>query len=179
MRRRFHAANHAGEPARYGLRTRWKGESASRPIGTREVDLVASVLAEDISDSELIKLKEHLGKEGLQNVEVIKGDKDDPKLPADRLDAALIVNAAKAPPSISQAPRDAGRAVTARMPCVVVKGADACADRERVQRYHDWSKWRAGTRRICRAGGAQRNPPSAPWPARRVAPALRLTPTAG
>ncbi len=51
------------------------------------------VLAEDISDSELIKLKEHLGKEGLQNVEVIKGDKDDPKLPANRLDAALIVNA--------------------------------------------------------------------------------------
>src|SRR5258708_21402709 len=44
-------------------------------------------------DSELIKLKEHLGKEGLQNVEVIKGDKDDPKLPANRLDAALIVNA--------------------------------------------------------------------------------------
>lgn len=51
------------------------------------------VYAEDISDVELIKLKEHLAKEGLQNVEVIKGDEDDPRLPADRLDAALIVNA--------------------------------------------------------------------------------------
>jgi predicted methyltransferase len=50
------------------------------------------VYAEDISDAELIKLKEHLGKEGLKNVEVIKGAEDDPKLPADRLDAALIVN---------------------------------------------------------------------------------------
>lgn len=51
------------------------------------------VYAEDISDAELIKLKEHLGKEGLKNVEVIKGAEDDPKLPADRLDAVLIVNA--------------------------------------------------------------------------------------
>jgi predicted methyltransferase len=51
------------------------------------------VYAEDISDAELIKLKEHLGKEGLKNVEIIKGAEDDPKLPADRLDAALIVNA--------------------------------------------------------------------------------------
>ena len=50
------------------------------------------VYAEDISDAELIKLKEHLGKEGLKNVEVIKGAEDDPKLPADRLDALLIVN---------------------------------------------------------------------------------------
>ena len=48
--------------------------------------------AEDINDAELIKLKEHLGKEGLKNVEVIKGAEDDPKLPADRLDAVLIVN---------------------------------------------------------------------------------------
>lgn len=51
------------------------------------------VYAEDISDVELIKLKEHLGKEGLRNVEVIKGAVDDPKLPAGRLDAVLIVNA--------------------------------------------------------------------------------------
>jgi ubiquinone/menaquinone biosynthesis C-methylase UbiE len=51
------------------------------------------VYAEDISDIELTKLKENLGKEGLQNVEVIKGVVDDPKLPVGRLDAALIVNA--------------------------------------------------------------------------------------
>jgi predicted methyltransferase len=51
------------------------------------------VYAEDISDTALIQLKEHLAKEDLENVEVIKGAEDDPKLPADRLDAALIVNA--------------------------------------------------------------------------------------
>jgi ubiquinone/menaquinone biosynthesis C-methylase UbiE len=51
------------------------------------------VFAEDISDAELIKLKEHLTKEGLKNVEVIKGAEDDPKLPSNQLDAALIVNA--------------------------------------------------------------------------------------
>ena len=49
--------------------------------------------AEDISDEALIKLKEHLAKEGLQNVEVIKGAVDDPKLPEGQLDAALIANA--------------------------------------------------------------------------------------
>jgi len=51
------------------------------------------VFAEDISDAELIKLKEHLTNEGLKNVEVIKGAEDDPKLPSNLLDAALIVNA--------------------------------------------------------------------------------------
>ena len=51
------------------------------------------VCAEDINDAELIKLKEHLASEGLKNVEVIKGAEDDPKLPSDRLDGALIVNA--------------------------------------------------------------------------------------
>jgi predicted methyltransferase len=51
------------------------------------------VFAEDISDAELFKLKEHLTKEGLKNVEVIKGAEDDPNLPPDPLDAALIVNA--------------------------------------------------------------------------------------
>ena len=51
------------------------------------------VYAEDINDAVLIKLKEHLATEDLKNVEVIKGTEDDPKLPVDRLDAALIVNA--------------------------------------------------------------------------------------
>jgi ubiquinone/menaquinone biosynthesis C-methylase UbiE len=51
------------------------------------------VFAVDINDSELLKLKQHLDEEGLKNVEVIKGAVDDPKLPADRVDAALIANA--------------------------------------------------------------------------------------
>jgi len=51
------------------------------------------VYAEDISDVELNKLKQHLSQEGLKNVEVIKGAEDDPKLPKDGVDAALIVNA--------------------------------------------------------------------------------------
>jgi ubiquinone/menaquinone biosynthesis C-methylase UbiE len=51
------------------------------------------VFAVDINDSELFKLKQHLSEEGLKNVEVIKGAEDDPKLPADGVDAALIANA--------------------------------------------------------------------------------------
>ena len=51
------------------------------------------VYAEDISDGQLGKLKQHLGEEGLTNVEIIKGAADDPKLPAMALDGVLIVNA--------------------------------------------------------------------------------------
>jgi predicted methyltransferase len=51
------------------------------------------VYAEDISDGPLVKLKQHLAEEGLKNVEVIKGTLDDPKLPKEVLDGALIVNA--------------------------------------------------------------------------------------
>ena len=51
------------------------------------------VFAVDINDVELFKLKQHLSEEGLKNVEVIMGTEDDPKLPANRLDAVLIVNA--------------------------------------------------------------------------------------
>jgi predicted methyltransferase len=46
-----------------------------------------------MDDAQLFKLKQHLSEEGLKNVEVIKSTADDPKLPTDRLDAALIVNA--------------------------------------------------------------------------------------
>jgi ubiquinone/menaquinone biosynthesis C-methylase UbiE len=51
------------------------------------------VYAEDISDAQLSKLKQHLGEEGLKNVDIIKGAVDDPKLPNEVLDGALIVNA--------------------------------------------------------------------------------------
>ena len=50
------------------------------------------VFAVDIDDNALLKLKQHLSEEGLKNVEIIKGAEDDPRLPADRLDGALIVN---------------------------------------------------------------------------------------
>lgn len=51
------------------------------------------VYAEDINDAALVKLKEHLVQAGLQNVDIVKGAVDDPKLPEGRLDAVLIVNA--------------------------------------------------------------------------------------
>src|SRR6266567_2824082 len=44
------------------------------------------VFAEDINDAARVKLRERLDKEGLQNVEIIKGAVDDPKFPASRLD---------------------------------------------------------------------------------------------
>lgn len=51
------------------------------------------VFAVDTSESQLVRLKQHLGEEGLKNVEAIKGAEDDPKLPTDALDGALIANA--------------------------------------------------------------------------------------
>src|SRR5579872_6854262 len=51
------------------------------------------VLAVDIDESALVKLKQHLAEDGLKNVEAIRGAGDDPKLPAGALDGALIVNA--------------------------------------------------------------------------------------
>ena len=51
------------------------------------------VYAEDIDDKALYKLKRTLIEQHLENVEITKGLADDPLLPADSLDAALIVNA--------------------------------------------------------------------------------------
>jgi ubiquinone/menaquinone biosynthesis C-methylase UbiE len=47
----------------------------------RFLGLSGRVYAEDISNGQLSKLKQHLGKEGLKNVDVIKGALDYPKLP--------------------------------------------------------------------------------------------------
>src|SRR5205814_6530899 len=51
------------------------------------------VYAEDISDEQLGRLKQHLGEGGLANVEIVRGAEDDPKLPAAAVDGVLIVNA--------------------------------------------------------------------------------------
>jgi ubiquinone/menaquinone biosynthesis C-methylase UbiE len=50
------------------------------------------VLAEDISDSSMRLLKTRTNVFGLQNVEIVKGDADNPKLPPDRLAAVLVVD---------------------------------------------------------------------------------------
>ena len=51
------------------------------------------VYAEDISDVQLIKLKQRAAEERLKNIEIIKGMVDDPELPAATIDGVLIVNA--------------------------------------------------------------------------------------
>src|SRR5437879_1589607 len=61
------------------------GENAKTRRHFRKLDIALArflgpsgkVYAEDISNAELIKLKEHLAKEGLRSVEVIKGAEDD------------------------------------------------------------------------------------------------------
>jgi ubiquinone/menaquinone biosynthesis C-methylase UbiE len=50
------------------------------------------VYAVDVSKSKVEKLQEHLDKRNLNNVEVILGKHDDPGLPANALDAVLIVD---------------------------------------------------------------------------------------
>ncbi len=51
------------------------------------------VYAEDILESEINKIHERAAKEGLTQIVPVLGAKDDPKLPSERLDAILIVNA--------------------------------------------------------------------------------------
>lgn len=50
------------------------------------------VLAVDVSQSKLDKLKDHLAKRSIPNVELIKGDYDNPKLPINSLDAVIILD---------------------------------------------------------------------------------------
>jgi len=51
------------------------------------------VYAEDILEDEVKKIRERAEKEGLSQIVDVLGAKDDPKLPAESLDAILIVNA--------------------------------------------------------------------------------------
>jgi ubiquinone/menaquinone biosynthesis C-methylase UbiE len=56
------------------------------------VGLEGKVFAEDISDSALRAIQQRIEASHLENVEALKGQADDPKLPLDRLDAILIVD---------------------------------------------------------------------------------------
>jgi predicted methyltransferase len=58
---------------------------------SRAVESEGRVYAEDIADSAIKKLQERVDKRHLANVEVIHGAPDDPKLPAEALDGALMV----------------------------------------------------------------------------------------
>jgi ubiquinone/menaquinone biosynthesis C-methylase UbiE len=58
----------------------------------KAVGTTGRVYAVDVNPVSLRELKTALGTE-ITNVELIRGDENDPKLPAERLDAALIVNA--------------------------------------------------------------------------------------
>jgi predicted methyltransferase len=49
------------------------------------------VYAEDISESQIEKIRERAKKEGLSQIETILGTQDDPKLPLGTLDAVLVV----------------------------------------------------------------------------------------
>lgn len=51
------------------------------------------VFAVDVDQPKLDKLNDHLKRRNLNNVEVIKGDYDNPKLPLNTLDAVIILDA--------------------------------------------------------------------------------------
>jgi precorrin-6B methylase 2 len=59
----------------------------------RAVGPTGRVLAVDVSAGELERLRSRIAREGLTNVETVKGDADNPHLPSASLDAAVIVNA--------------------------------------------------------------------------------------
>ncbi len=68
------------------------GEGEYEPSLARAVGSSGRVYAEDIDEKGAIKdLKERVAKDHLNNVEVVLGAPDDPKLPAGTLDGALMV----------------------------------------------------------------------------------------
>ncbi len=58
----------------------------------REVGPTGKVFAVDVQPGMLEILRRNIGRAGLENVVPILGDADDPKLPADTLDLALMVD---------------------------------------------------------------------------------------
>lgn len=56
------------------------------------VGSAGKVLAVDVSQSKLDKLRDHLTKRSITNVALIKGDYDNPKLPLNALDAVIILD---------------------------------------------------------------------------------------
>src|SRR5882672_492631 len=59
----------------------------------RAVGATGRVIAVDVSEPELERLRARLDREGLTNVETVRGDAGDPHLGSASLDAAVIVNA--------------------------------------------------------------------------------------
>lgn len=59
----------------------------------QEVGSTGHVFAVEISQRALSQLRRLVENEGFDNVEVIEGETDDPKLPSSSLDAVLVVNA--------------------------------------------------------------------------------------
>jgi SAM-dependent methyltransferase len=47
----------------------------------------------DIADSKLQRLKQRVAEAHLSNIEIIKGDEGNPRLPAGQLDAVIVLNA--------------------------------------------------------------------------------------
>jgi len=59
---------------------------------SREVNVKGKVYAVDVDQSKLDLLRKHLAERKIENVNLIKGDYDNPKLPANSLDAAVILD---------------------------------------------------------------------------------------
>ena len=59
----------------------------------RSVGANGRVFAVDIDDAAIGRLRKRLLEDGIENVTIVKGTLDDPRLPEATLDAALIVNA--------------------------------------------------------------------------------------
>jgi ubiquinone/menaquinone biosynthesis C-methylase UbiE len=59
---------------------------------SREVGTYGKVYAVDVDQSKLDKLSRSVSEQKIANIEIIKGDYDDPKLPARKLDAVIILD---------------------------------------------------------------------------------------
>lgn len=112
----------------------------------RHVGATGRVFAVDISDRALSQLRRLVEREGLENVEVVRGEVDDPRLPAGLLDAVLVVNAYHEMTEYEamlsgmfQALKPGGRLV------ILERGsADSSVSRQRQMAAHEMSIGRVG-----------------------------------
>jgi tRNA A58 N-methylase Trm61 len=91
------------------------------------------VFAVDISDTKLSSLKQRVAEKNLGNVEVVKGDADDPHLSVGDLDAVIILNSYHEMPKYAEVLRHIREALKPGGRLVIAEPGPTPAEETRVQ----------------------------------------------
>lgn len=90
----------------------------------RQVGPTGRVLAVDVDPKSLERLRERIQREGISNIDVLQGTQEETRLPAQSLDAALIVNAYHEMPQYDRILAQIRQALKPQAPLVIVEPLD-------------------------------------------------------